>query len=601
MIQGLLRRFSQANMTSGRENGDNSPELTAIGISFGNSNSSIAYTTGEGKAEVIANEEGDRYIPSILSYIEGEEYHGTQAKSQLVRNSKNTVAYFRDYIGKDFEHIDPTPCHASAHPQKHESTVAFTIYDTASETPNSVSVSEITTRHIRRLASSASDFLGKKVNAAVITVPTDFTTVQKQALGKASKEAGVEILQMIQEPTAAVLAYDARPDAELQDKIIVVVDLGGTRSDVAVIASRGGLYSILATKHDNMTAGAQLDQVLIDHFAKEFMKKHKTDPRQNAKSLAKLKLEAEATKKALSLGGNAALSVESLADGVDFSSTINRTRYELLASKIFSSFTRLIQDAVSATELDVLDIDEVILSGGISHTPKIPSLLQSLFPPSTRIISPSTLPTAIDPSSLAARGAAIQASLVSDFDKEDIVQSTHPMVTVAPHLQNAIGIMLVSDEVSRGVFMPLVERQTAVPCRRAAIINAPKGGGDVLVKICEGIRNIKVTKHPPKPQTNGAVAEKTNSEIDDEDRDLDDDDDDSDEDNEPDEIREKVWKVGSVLAEAAVRDVKKGAKVEVTVNVDKDLGVQFTAREVGGKGGVRGHLERPKAVENGSA
>lgn len=271
-----------------------------------------------------------------------------------------------------FDSIDPTPCHASAHPQKHANTVAFSIRDTEGDVQNSVTVSEITARHIRRLASSASDFLGKKVNAAVITVPTNITEDQKEALNQAAKSAGVDVLQMIFEPTAAVLAYDARPEAELKDKIIVVADLGGTRSDVAVIASRGGMYSMLSTSHDYETAGAQLDQVLIDHFAKEFIKKHKTDPRQNARSTAKLKLEAEATKKALSLGGNASLSVESLADGVDFSSTINRTRYELLAGKVFSGFTRLIEEALRKADIDILDIDEVcapLLRDSVEYLP----------------------------------------------------------------------------------------------------------------------------------------------------------------------------------------------------------------------------------------
>lgn len=261
-----------------------------------------------------------------------------------------------------FESIDPTPCHASAHPQKQDATIAFSIQDTENETQNPVTVSQITTRHIRRLASSASDFLGKKVNAAVITVPTDFSDEQKEALTSAAKEAGVAVLQYISEPVAAVLAYDARPESVLEDKIIVVVDLGGTRSDIAVIASRGGMYSILSTSHDYESGGVQLDQVLIDHFAKEFIKKHKADPRQNARSLAKLKLEAEATKKALSLGGNASLSVESLAEGIDFSSTINRTRYELLASKVFGGFTRLIEEAIRKADLDVLDVNEVWLS-----------------------------------------------------------------------------------------------------------------------------------------------------------------------------------------------------------------------------------------------
>lgn len=201
--------------------------------------------------------------------------------------------------------------------------------------------------------------MGKIVNAAVITVPTNFSDEQKEALSKAAKNAGIEVLQYISEPVAAVLAYDARPESKVEDKLVVVADLGGTRSDIAVIASRGGMYSVLSTCHDYEYSGVQLDQVLIDHFAKEFIKKHKSDPRENSRSLAKLKLEAEATKKALSLGANASLSVESLAEGIDFSSTINRTRYELLASKVFGGFTRLIKEAVEKADLDVLDINEV--------------------------------------------------------------------------------------------------------------------------------------------------------------------------------------------------------------------------------------------------
>lgn len=206
--------------------------------------------------------------------------------------------------------------------------------------------------------------MGHQVNAAVITVPTNFTDQQKRTLDQAAKAAGIEVLQFISEPVAAVLAYDARAESQISDKIVVVADLGGTRSDIAVIASRGGMYSVLATAHDYDFHGAKLDDVLIDHFAKEFIKKNKTDPRENPRSLAKLKLEAEATKKALSLSSNASISVESLADGIDYGSTINRTRYETLASKIFAGFTRAIEGAVKKAELDVLDIDEVS-----AHTP----------------------------------------------------------------------------------------------------------------------------------------------------------------------------------------------------------------------------------------
>ncbi|EEQ85773.2 hsp78-like protein [Blastomyces dermatitidis ER-3] len=569
------------------------PERCAIGLSFGNTNSSIAYTSPEGKAEVIANEDGDRHIPSIISYVDGEEYDGNQAKAQLVRNSSNTVAYFRDFLGKDFKSIDPTPCHASAHPQLHDSTVAFTIRDTTNEEPSTLTVSEITTRHLRCLRRSASDFLGKDVNAAVLTVPTNFSDAQRNAFSAAAKDAGIDVLQFIPEPVASLLAYDARPEAVVKDKLVVVADLGGTRSDVAVIASRGGMYTILATAHDYELGGAQLDQILIDHFAKEFIKKHKTDPRENARSLAKLKLEAEQTKKALSLGTNATLSIESLSNGIDFSSTVNRTRYELLSGKIFASFVKLIEESVKKADLDILDIDEVILSGGTSHTPKIARLVQSLFPATTTVLAPSTSPIAINPSDLPARGAAIQASLIEEFEKDDIEQSSHPMVTVTPHLEKAIGIQLISaTDDAHAIFKPLLNAETALPARRIAQYAVPKAGGDILVRVCEGIREIKVTKPEPKPKQPA----KDDGEDDDDDSDFD-----SDDDDEEEEVREVVWKVSKPIAEFAIKGVKANGKVEVMVAVSEQLAVQITAREVGGKGGVRGMVDAPKAAENGSA
>ena len=418
---------------------------------------------------------------------------------------------------------------------------------------------------------------------------------------------------MIAEPTAAILAYDARPEAIQKDQIIVLADFGGTRTDVAVVASRGGMYSILSTIHDYEFAGAQLDQVLIDHFAKEFIKKNKKDPRENPKSLAKLKLEAEATKIALSLGANAACSVESLVDGIDFSSTINRTRYEMLAAKVFGHFSRLIQETVKKAELDVLDIDEVcntrrpvqvrdvlincsfsqiILAGGTSHTPRIATNLAGVFDKAT-IIAPSTLPTALNPSTLAARGAAFQASLIEQFDKEDIEQSTHPMCVVTPHITNAIGVLVVSDDVDRGIFTPLIEREMAIPCRRTGHFNASKAGGDVLIKVCEAKRDVKtVTKEKVKINGN-----KGNDKDDDEDED----DDDDDEEDEPEVIREKIWKVGSILAEAVVKDVQKGGKVEVTLDVSADMKMSIATREVGSKSGVRGKIGMGEAKENGQA
>lgn len=482
-----------------------------------------------------------------------------------------------------FKSIDPTHCHQSAHPEEHNGTVAFKVQDSADGEPSTLTVSEVTTRHLKRLAQSAEDFSGKKVTSAVITVPTNFSAKQKEALIEAAKNANIEVLQLISDPVAALLAYDARSEGKVQDKIVVVADLGGTRSDVAVIASRGGMYTILATAHDYEFAGCHLDQVLMDHFSKEFIKWNAIDPRENQRSYAKLKLEAEACKKSLSIGTTGSFSVESLAEGIDFTSTINRVRYETISRKVFDGFNRLIEGVVKKAGLDVLEIDEVILSGGTSHTPKIASNLAAIFPESTNILAPSTSPTAINPSELQARGAALQASLIQEYESEDIEQSTHPAVTAVKHLSNAIGVLAVSEDAEKGVFTPIIAAETALPARRTIHIAAPKEGGDVLVKLVEGGSHIKVTKPEPKAKSNGATAE-----------DADSDDSEVDSDDEPEDIREKIWKTGSALAEIAVKDVKKGGKIEVMVNVTADLAVTITAREVSGKGGVRAQIPAPQ-------
>ncbi|KAI1427369.1 Hsp70 protein-domain-containing protein [Xylaria sp. FL1777] len=551
----------------------------AIGISFGNSYSSIACTIDDSPV-VIANEDGDRQIPTVLSYVDGEEYTGNQAKALLIRNPKNTVVAFKDFLGQDFKSIDPTHCHAASHPEDKNGTISFTIQDKAEGEPSTLSVSEISTRYLRRLVQSASDYIGKQVTSAVVTVPTNFGEKQRDALVKAAQAADLEILQLVNEPIASVLAYDARPEAKLDDKIIVVADLGGTRSDVAVVASRGGLYTLLATAHDYEFAGAQLDRVLMDHFAKEFMKKNpNVDPRENARSLAKLKAESEATKKALSIGTNANFSVESLAEGIDFQMTINRLRYETIARKVFEGFNRLVEGAIKKAGLDVLDIDEVILSGGTSHTPRIASNLRFIFPETTTILAPSTTPTALNPSELQARGAALQASLIQEYESDDIDQSTHPAVTTVNHISNAIGVLTLSED-GEETFTPIIAPETAVPARRTIHVEA-KDGGSVLIKVVEGGTHIKVTKPEPKSKENG-----TKEDDEDEDSDFDSED-------EEEEHREKIWKIGSTLAEAAIKDVKKGSKVEVTITVGNDLSVILTSREVGGKGGVRGTLKAP--------
>lgn len=482
-----------------------------------------------------------------------------------------------------FEFIDPTPCHGSAHPQEYEATVAFSVKDSEDNPSNILTVSEITTRHLRRLKQSASDYLGKQVTAAVITVPTDFTDAQKASLLEAAKNAGLDILQLISEPIAALLAYDRLEKPA--DKITVVADLGGTRSDVAVVSTKGGMYSILATAHDYFLGGAQLDEVLMEYFAKEFTKKYGTDPRENARGLAKLKFESEATKKALSLSTTAAFNAESLVDSTDFSSSINRSRYELLAGKVFARFTRLIEHAVAKAELDVLDIDDILLAGGTSHTPRIATNVRSNFPPHTRVIAPLASSSFLNPSELSVRGASLQAFLIESFDQDDIEQSTHPMVTVTPHLAQTLGLIVLSESGTEE-FKPVILAETPLPVRKTiTFINAARGEG-VLIRLCEGIKDTKITRAIPKPKTNGATEEDSDVDSDDEELDL----------------KDRVWKIGNALGELSLRGVKTGAKVTMQINVALDFELSLSAMEVsGGRAGVRGTIPGTGAAMNGKA
>ena len=263
-----------------------------------------------------------------------------------------------------FKDVESSRARASAAPTASGSGEAtYSLHDLPlSDSASSVPVLEITARHLRRLLASATSFLGKPVASTVITVPPEFTDRQRTVLHEAAQLAGVAVLQQIDEPLAAVLAYEDHPQAGIAEKTLLVLDLGGTRSDAAVVAVRGGLYTVLARAANADLGGAKLDDVLIDYFAKEFMKKHKAkDPRQNERSLAKMCLEAESTRKALSLGANASFSVEGLADGLDFSANVNRTRYELLANKVLAGFAQLAEEAVRKADLDVLDIDVVLL------------------------------------------------------------------------------------------------------------------------------------------------------------------------------------------------------------------------------------------------
>jgi molecular chaperone DnaK (HSP70) len=529
--------------------------MVYIGISYGNTTSSIAAPSKDGNGvEVIANPDGERAIPSALAYIGSDEYNGGQAIAHLVRNPKNTIINFRDYLGQTFDKVDPTVTARAAHAKDVNGQIGFeytVTNDAGEEEVKSITAQEATTRHFENLKLAAFDYLGKEIEGAVIAVPTDFTDVQKSELIKASEAAGLHVLQLINEPSAALLAHTALDDKLEQDKTYVVADFGGIRSDAAVVSVRGGILTLLATAHDYELGGDKLDDTLAEYIANEFKKKYDVNARNNPRSLAKLKDAAILARKTLSNVQSATISIESLADGIDYHSTINRLRFELVARNVLNQFSGFVEKVIKKANLDVLDIDEVLLAGGVSNTAKLASNIQAIFPESTVVVAPSLDTKATYPEELVARGAALQASLLENFDAEEIEESLSPVVTNTQHLAKAIGITGADGE-----FITIFKPETTYPIRKSIKLDAPKG--DVLVTVVEGEASVKETT--------------LEAEVDEEDED-----DYSDE--EPEVVRQRVYIPGTKLAELVVRD-NQDEQVEVTFNITKEGAFTVSAREV---------------------
>jgi len=542
---------------------------TVIGISFGNTTSSIAAPAQDGKGvEVIANPDGERAIPTSLAYVGEDEYHGGQALAQLIRNPRNTIVNFRDYLGQSFTKVDPTVTAHAAHATDLDGKIGFKITKTTEsgeEKVESVTAEQATVRHLGKLKAAAEDYIGKSVEAAVVAVPTDFTEEQKIALTNAGEAANLKVLQIINEPSAALLAHTSVENRLEQDKTYVIADFGGIRSDAAVVSVRGGIFTVLATAHDYDLGGDKLDEALGEFIAKEFEKKYKVDPRKTARSLAKLKDAAILARKTLSNVQSATISIESLAEGIDFHSTINRLRFELVARNVLSQFTAFVDSLVKKANLDVLDVDEVLLVGGVSNTPKLASNVELLFPESTVVVAPSIDSKVPNPEELVARGAALQASLLESFDEEEIKESLSPVIINTQHLSKAIGVVN-----GAGEFVPILKSETTYPIRRSIQLDAPKG--DALVTVVEGDHHIKETTLDPPAKTE--------------------DDEDDYSDDEPEVVREKHYLPGTKLAELAVRDIHEGSKVEVTININKEGVCQVSAREARqGSVAVKGEIK----------
>lgn len=420
-----------------------------------------------------------------------------------------------------------------------------------------LSAQEVSAKYLRHIRESAEDFLGSKIGGAVMAVPAYFSEKQCGELTAAAEAAGIKVIQLVHESSAAALAYGVGQNSsnkDPQDKTVVVCDLGAHSFDVTVLAVRSGMYTVLATAHNTKVGGSSFDDLLIKHFSAEFQKKIKIDISSNKKALAKLRNAVEVTKKMLSSANTAPCFVESLADGYDLHSNINRLRFELLSKNIFAQLQSTILEVLEKSQLDASEVDEVLLAGGSARIPKFAMKIREVFGENTKVLSD------LEADEVVARGCAIQGSLISSFDKEDIAAAMHPVVTLAPNTSNAIGVIN-----AKGEFVTVIPRGTALPTRRVfEFSNSEANQAEAYIALFEGEHVIEKTEVKREVEEGEEVYE----------------------DEQPEIVTKVFQKPAAKLIEASLPLEKatkpKESKIEVQITVDAQANLTLVLREKNG-------------------
>ena len=454
---------------------------------------------------------------------------------------------------------------------------------TTSKGEETLSAQEVATKYLGVLIGFASDFLGKKIDAAVVGVPSHFNEEQCQALEKACQDAaGVKVLQFLHEPAAAAVAYNLTvpsegeayaPSRTVQDRNVVVLDIGAHTTTSTVLAARQAVYVPLSSVREEGLGGESFDEQLIQFFSKEFTKKNKVKiESSNHRAMMKLQLSCETTKRTLSASNSANCSIESLAEGMDYHGSINRSRFDLLSAKVYSRILDNVSSALKKADLDPLQVQEVILIGGTCKNPSIAERLGSLFPESTLISSQ------IEPDQVIARGCVLQARALANLSSEDSAYiSPHSSLSAAKEIQATkapIGLLVPAPTsngsasspavVDEKIFVTVIEANTPLPARRIVELPFGKGSKAVKLTLAEGEESIHVEAPATKEKSKDA-----------EDSDEDDD--------EEEDVRTRVIKPTTQLAEVTVAVQDKSSKeenvVRLSVIVKKDGKVEIEAKQ----------------------